>query len=77
MRHNVFGFRYRGETVTVDLNLTPEECYEPPYPLGFHQIERQYFAAVHSGGGMIHGCAADFRLDPSGKLVFACASVSG
>ncbi len=51
IRLNVFEFRYQGETVTVDLNLPPHKSYEPPYPLGFHHINREYFAVIHSGEG--------------------------
>ncbi len=51
IRLNVFEFRYQGETVTVDLNLAPHKSYEPPYPLGFHHINREYFAVIHSGEG--------------------------
>jgi hemerythrin len=50
-RLNVFRFEYKGETVTVDLNLAPNESYGAPYPLGFHLIRREYFAVIHSGEG--------------------------
>jgi len=48
---NQYEFRYKGESEAVDLNLLPDENYEPPYELAFHQLKRDYFAAVHSGGG--------------------------
>lgn len=48
---NRFEFRYKQETVSVDLNLDPGERYPPPYDLGFHQIKREYFSVVHSGEG--------------------------
>lgn len=48
---NIFEFRYKDETVTVNLNLAPFENYEPPYKLGFHNIKRDYFAVIHSGEG--------------------------
>ena len=51
LRLNLFELEYQGETVTIDLNLKAEESYEPPYPLGFYQIPREYFAVVHSGEG--------------------------
>ncbi|MGE0083517.1 MAG: cyclic nucleotide-binding domain-containing protein [Desulfococcaceae bacterium] len=51
IRLNVFEFRYENETVAVDLNLPPHKSYEPPYPLGFHHINREYFAVIHSGEG--------------------------
>ncbi|MGE5503102.1 MAG: bacteriohemerythrin [Actinomycetota bacterium] len=51
LRFNVFEFAYKGETATVDLNLPPLETYECPYPLGFYQVSREYFAVMHSGEG--------------------------
>ena len=48
---NVFEFSYEGEKVKVDLNLEPFEKYPSPYPLGMFQVEREYFAVVHSGQG--------------------------
>lgn len=51
MRLNVFEISYQGERVTVDLNLAPHQQYSAPYPLGYHQIERQYFGVIHSGEG--------------------------
>ncbi|MGD8260783.1 MAG: bacteriohemerythrin [Desulfobacterales bacterium] len=51
LRVNLFEFQYQGEYVTVDLNLKPHETYEAPYPLRFHNINREYFAIIHSGEG--------------------------
>ena len=51
LRLNLFEFQYQGEYVTADLNLMPHEAYEAPYPLGFHKINREYFAIIHSGEG--------------------------
>jgi len=51
VRLNLFEFRYGAETVLVDLNLPPFETYECPYPLGFYNMPREYFAVVHSGEG--------------------------
>ena len=51
LRLNLFEFQFQGEYVTVDLNLMPNETYEAPYPLGFHKINREYFAIIHSGEG--------------------------
>ena len=48
---NIFEFQYKGEYVTVDLNLHQHKTYESPYPLGFNNIRREYFAVVHSGEG--------------------------
>jgi hemerythrin len=51
LRLNVFEFRCGEDSVLVDLNLAPEDFYECPYSLGFHDIGREYFAVVHSGDG--------------------------
>ena len=51
LRVNVFEFRYRQNSVTVDLNLPPALQYESPYVLGFHDIRREYFGIIHSGEG--------------------------
>ncbi|MBF0471487.1 MAG: cyclic nucleotide-binding protein, partial [Gammaproteobacteria bacterium] len=48
---NRFEFSYGDEQVTVDLNLKRGANYRSPYPLGFHNITRQYFAVIHSGQG--------------------------
>ncbi|HOM80620.1 MAG TPA: bacteriohemerythrin [Armatimonadota bacterium] len=48
---NVFEFLYRGESLTVDLNLQPYQQYEAPYPLGHYRVDRGYFSIVHSGEG--------------------------
>jgi len=48
---NVFEIVYKGETVSVDLNLKAHESYGAPYTLGFHRIKREYFAVIHSGEG--------------------------
>jgi len=51
LKLNLFELTYNGESVTVDLNLGQNESYETPYPLGFHNIRREYFAVVHAGEG--------------------------
>ena len=51
LRPNVFEFGYRGEKVTVDLNLQAGEFYECAYPLGYHRFEPEYFSVIHSGEG--------------------------
>jgi hemerythrin len=48
---NTYKFIYKGESVTVDMNLKKNEQYGPPFELGFHQIKREYFAVIHSGQG--------------------------
>lgn len=51
VRPNVFEFGFRGETVSVDLNLAPGESYPPPYRLGHHRFKPEYFSVIHSGEG--------------------------
>ncbi|MEO5365400.1 MAG: bacteriohemerythrin [Magnetococcus sp. WYHC-3] len=51
LRINVFEISFQDETVEVDLNLGQQQSYESPYPLGYHDIKREYFAVVHSGEG--------------------------
>ena len=48
---NVYEFKYKDETVTVDLNLQPHESYGASYTLDFHHVKREYFAVLHSGQG--------------------------
>jgi hemerythrin len=48
---NQYEFQYKGKSVVIDLNLKVHEAYEAPYPLEFHQIEREYFAVIHTGEG--------------------------
>ena len=48
---NIYEISYKNESVEVDLNLGAEERYEAPYQLGFHYLNREYFAIVHSGEG--------------------------
>lgn len=48
---NVFQFQYGSDTVNVDLNLAAHEMYECPYPLGFQNMNREYFGVIHSGNG--------------------------
>ena len=51
VRLNTFEICYDGDCVTVDLTLPPFETYECPYPLGFYNMQREYFSVVHSGEG--------------------------
>jgi hemerythrin len=51
LQPNIFEFSYRGERVTVDLNLHPGDAYECPYSLGFRRFEPEYFSVIHSGDG--------------------------
>lgn len=48
---NVFEFKYQDETLTIDINLSRKQNYIAPYPLGFHDIKREYFSVIHSGQG--------------------------
>lgn len=48
---NQFAITYNGDTVTVNLNIPIGRRYPAPYPLGFHDIKREYFSVVHSGQG--------------------------
>ena len=48
---NRFTITYRGEKTSVNLNIPVTQRYPAPYPLGFHNIKREYFAVVHSGQG--------------------------
>ena len=48
---NIYEISYKGNAVTVDLNLKAHEGYVPAYYLGVHPIEREYFAVIHSGSG--------------------------
>ena len=48
---NVFEINYKDEKTTIDLNLSVNDKYKPPYDLGFHKISREHFAVVHTGEG--------------------------
>lgn len=48
---NRFIISYKDESVSVDLNIPIGQRYPAPYPLGFHDIKREYFGVVHSGQG--------------------------
>ena len=48
---NRFTISYGGEHVSVNLNIPIAQRYPAPYPLGFHNIKREYFGVVHSGQG--------------------------
>ncbi len=48
---NIFEIKYNGQYITVDLNLGISDEYEPAYSTGYHLIEREYFAVIHSGEG--------------------------
>ncbi len=48
---NVYTFLYKGESVTVDLNLKAGQTYTPSYQLSYHNIARDYFSIIHSGEG--------------------------
>ncbi len=48
---NIFEIKYQNESVMVDLNINQNENIRSPYPLGFQDIKREYFAIIHSGQG--------------------------
>ncbi|MBF0160121.1 MAG: bacteriohemerythrin [Magnetococcales bacterium] len=48
---NVYTFRYRDQSVSVNLNLAPGQHYQSAYPLGFQKLDREYFGVIHSGEG--------------------------
>ncbi|MEO5335057.1 MAG: response regulator [Magnetococcus sp. YQC-5] len=48
---NRFRFLFRDQSAEVDLNLPKDLVYKSPYPLGFHRVQRHYFAILHTGEG--------------------------
>lgn len=48
---NNYQFIYSDDTVTVDLNLSKQENYYPPYDLSSHKTKREYFSIIHIGEG--------------------------
>jgi hemerythrin len=48
---NIYEIRHGEDSVVVNLNLGAGETYEPPFPLSYHSLRREYFAVVHSGEG--------------------------
>lgn len=48
---NIFKISYKGESVSVDLNLPPNEQYLAPYTLPFRSINSDVFSITHSGEG--------------------------
>lgn len=48
---NIYEFLYAGESVIVDLNLSPNEEYIAPFELPTKKINREYFSIVHIGEG--------------------------
>lgn len=51
LQTNVFEISYLDEKVSIDLNLQPHQNYEQVYQLGYQNINREYFAVIHSGEG--------------------------
>ena len=51
LKMNVFEFTCGDERITVDLNLSPGEQYELPFPLDCSTVKREHFSVVHSGEG--------------------------
>ncbi|MBN2627980.1 MAG: cyclic nucleotide-binding domain-containing protein [Spirochaetales bacterium] len=48
---NRYIISYKGESVSVDLNLKEDEEYGTTFDLGYHKINREYFSVVHCGEG--------------------------
>lgn len=48
---NVFEFEYKGQSLTIDLNLSATERYEPAVYLSKTQVVPRYFSVIHSGDG--------------------------
>ncbi|MFW6180338.1 MAG: hemerythrin domain-containing protein [Spirochaetota bacterium] len=48
---NQYDIVYRGESVSVDLNLPPGQVYQPAYRMDFHAVRRGYFSVIHTGEG--------------------------
>jgi hemerythrin len=51
LAHNKFKISYEDDFVEVDLQLKDHENYQAPYNLGYYDINRDYFAVIHSGQG--------------------------
>jgi hemerythrin len=48
---NQFIISYKDESISIDLNLPTGSYYQAPYNLGYYDINREYFAVIHSGQG--------------------------
>ncbi len=48
---NRYEFIYKGDSVTVDLNLAETEDYPPTYRLEQKRVARQHFSVIHVGEG--------------------------
>ncbi|MEO5347500.1 MAG: response regulator [Magnetococcus sp. YQC-9] len=48
---NRFRIAFREQSADIDLNLPKDTVYRSPYPLGFHRVQRHYFAVLHTGEG--------------------------
>ena len=48
---NQYEFSFKGEKVSVDLSLPPDQQYESTYDLGYYQVNPGYFSVIHSGEG--------------------------
>jgi hemerythrin len=51
LKRNNYRFILGDETLEINLNLKPGERYTSAYPMGFNDIQREYFAILHSGDG--------------------------
>ncbi|MEE2742369.1 MAG: cyclic nucleotide-binding domain-containing protein [Bdellovibrionota bacterium] len=50
-KFNNYIIEYKGETVSISLDLNPGEKFIPSYHLGFYKVHREYFSVIHSGEG--------------------------
>lgn len=48
---NRYRIEYGTGVAEIDMNLAWTESYASPYPLGMHQVERDYFSVIHTGEG--------------------------
>ncbi len=48
---NIYEFKYKDISLTVDLSLGKGEEYKPPVNLDYHHINREYFSVIHIGEG--------------------------
>ena len=71
MALNRYLIRWKGNQVTVDLNLEENQEYECPYQLGIHTYQKDYFSVIHTGEGdgwnVNHPCMSSILIS-QGKI---------
>ena len=50
-KFNNYVIEYKGENVSISLDLKHGESFIPSYHLGFYKVHREYFSVIHSGEG--------------------------